>query len=43
MLAHSSILTIATEPAAHHGGVVMSLVVFAFMGGGSVIPCWPAA
>src|SRR5680860_462600 len=36
MLAHSSILTIATELAAHHRGVAMSLVAFAFMGGGSV-------
>ena len=36
MLAHSSILTIATELAARHRGVAMSLVAFAFMGGGSV-------
>ncbi len=36
MLAHSSVLTIATELAAHHRGVAMSLVAFAFMGGGSV-------
>ena len=36
MLAHSSILTIATELAAQHRGVAMSLVAFAFMGGGSV-------
>ncbi|GAB4254776.1 MAG: MFS transporter [Thermoleophilia bacterium] len=36
MFAHSSILTIATEFAAHHRGVAMSLVAFAFMGGGSL-------
>lgn len=36
MLAHSSVLTIATELAAQHRGVAMSLVAFAFMGGGSV-------
>jgi len=36
MLAHSSILTIATELAAHHRGVAMSLVAFAFMGGGAL-------
>ena len=36
MLAHSSVLTIATELAAQHRGVAMSLVAFAFMGGGAV-------
>lgn len=36
MLAHSTILTIATELAARHRGVAMSLIAFAFMGGGSV-------
>jgi predicted MFS family arabinose efflux permease len=35
MLAHSSVLTIATELAAQHRGVAMSLVAFAFMGGGA--------
>ncbi len=36
MLAHSSVLTIATELAAQHRGVAMSLVAFAFMGGGAL-------
>lgn len=36
MLAHSSLLTIATELAAQHRGVAMSLVAFSFMGGGAL-------
>ena len=36
MSAHSSLLTLATEFAANHRGVAMSLVAFAFMGGGAL-------
>ena len=36
MLAHSSLLTIATEFAAKARGTAMSLVAFCFMGGGGV-------
>ncbi|PRR72582.1 MFS transporter [Neomoorella humiferrea] len=36
MLAHSTLLTIATEFAARARGTAMSLVAFAFMGGGGV-------
>jgi predicted MFS family arabinose efflux permease len=36
ILAHTSVLMIATELAAGHRGVAMSLVAFAFMGGGAV-------
>jgi predicted MFS family arabinose efflux permease len=36
MSAHSSLLTLATEFAAQHRGVAMSLVAFAFMGGGAL-------
>jgi predicted MFS family arabinose efflux permease len=36
MSAHSSLLTLATEFAANNRGVAMSLVAFAFMGGGSL-------
>ena len=36
MLAHSSVLTIVTELAAQHRGLAMSLVAFAFMGGGAL-------
>jgi predicted MFS family arabinose efflux permease len=36
MLAHSTLLTLATELAAQQRGVAMSLVAFAFMGGGSL-------
>ena len=36
MLAHSTLLTIATEFASKARGVAMSLVAFAFMGGGGI-------
>jgi predicted MFS family arabinose efflux permease len=36
MLAHSTLLTIATEFAAKSRGMAMSLVAFAFMGGGGI-------
>jgi len=36
MLAHSTLLTIATEFAAKARGMAMSLVAFAFMGGGGI-------
>ena len=36
MLAHSTLLTIATEFASKARGMAMSLVAFAFMGGGGI-------
>lgn len=36
MLAHSTLLTIATEFASRARGMAMSLVAFAFMGGGGI-------
>lgn len=36
MLAHSTLLTIATEVAPKARGMAMSLVAFAFMGGGGI-------
>jgi hypothetical protein len=38
MLAHSILLTIATEFAAQARGVAMSLAAFCFMGGGDSAP-----